>query len=63
MARGGVSSISTQWHLGEVGTLVIRACGRGWGAGRAKRGCNDRLYRLVEDRLGTVREERNQQVY
>ena len=34
----GVSSISTQWHLGEVGTLVIRACGRGWGACRAKRG-------------------------
>ena len=38
MARGGVSSISTQWHLVEVGTLVIRACGRGWGACRAKRG-------------------------
>ena len=38
MARGGVSSISTQWELGQVGTLVIRACGRGWGACRAKRG-------------------------
>ena len=35
---GGVSSISTKWELGEVGTLVIRACGRGWGACRAKRG-------------------------
>ena len=38
MAGGGGSSISTQWDLGEVGTLVIRACGRGWGACRAKRG-------------------------